>query len=66
MKIRKIYDIVITEGEFNGWYKMSNIESKEVAEMLKEEYFANEPCAIVEREEESVETFEDLVNAFCK
>lgn len=51
MKTKKVYDILITEGELKGRYRQMGIESKELAEELKAKYW--EPsCEIVERETE--------------
>lgn len=51
MKTKKVYDIVITEGEFKGYYRQTGIESKEFAEKLKAKYWGPS-CKIVERETE--------------
>lgn len=51
MKTKKVYDIMIAEGENKGCYRQMGIESKSLAEELKEKYW--EPsCQIVEREVE--------------
>jgi len=62
MKTKKVYDIMITEGEYKGYYRQMGIESKDLAEELKEKYW--EPsCKIVEREVEDFSIdFDELFN----
>lgn len=62
MKMKKVYDIMITEGEDKGCYRQMGIESKGLAEELKGKYW--EPsCQIVEREVEDCSIdFDELFN----
>lgn len=50
MKMKKVYDIMITEGEDKGRYRQMGIDTREHAEQLKAMYWES-TCEIVEREE---------------
>ena len=63
MKAIQTYNLVITEGEFKGYFRMTNIANREVAEQLKNDFNAdcpNEPCEVVEGRIEHEVEYDDL------
>ena len=64
MKLKKrVYDIIITDGEDAGCYRMTGIDSLEKAKMLKEKYFdkMEDPCRIVGRLDDDLDAFKTII-----
>ena len=61
--MKKVYDIVITKGEFKGYFRMDGIRSREIAEMLKEKYF-DASDEIVERDVEITPEEQEVAELF--
>lgn len=61
--MKKVYDIVITKGEFKGHFRMDGIRSREIAEMLKEKYF-DASDEIVERDVEITPEEQEVAELF--
>ncbi len=61
--MKKVYDIVITKGEFKGCFRMDSIRSREIAEMLKEKYF-DASDEIVERDVEITPEEQEVAELF--